>query len=441
VLAGGGARGAYEMGVLSVLAPVLEKRGERVEIIVGTSIGGINAAYLAANAHLPLSEAAAGGAEVWRNLRYRDAMRSLLCPSALIKLIRFIGICLSMPVRAVPSLLDTAPLRKTLNRVIEFQRIARNIADEATPLHAVGVVATSYATGRSIVFHQGGEMPPTNEERSIDYVEAELGNVHVLASGAIPVIFPAVEVTEPASCRGWFGDGGLRLNAPLEPALELGAKRVIVIGLNSAKIPKYVPVPNRPDIFDGAASLLGVLADQLATDIATLTAINEAVEQGADTGKQGPRRKIPYIFVVPSDRTKIGRIALDVYKRRYQSARAILRSPNLALLGRITDAARNPMHAELYSYLFLAREFIDELIELGRTDAQRWLDAEHDEWPWHVGRLAEEQTPPAAAGRTWNDRDRIAEQRSMSPAQRLQLTIQASRAALRFAHGDRRRDR
>ncbi len=385
VLAGGGARGAYEMGALSVLAPVLEERGERVEILVGTSIGGINAGYLAANAHRPFSEAVAGGAAVWRNLSYRDAMLSLVHPSSLRMLVRFIGTALSLPVRAVPSLLDTAPLRKTLNRVIDFERIAANVADEATPLRTVGVVATSYETGRSIVFHQGGETPPVNEERAIDYVATQLTNVHVLASGAIPVVFPAVEVTEPASWRGWYGDGGSRLNAPLEPALALGAKRVIVIGLNSAEVPKDDPVTTRPDLFDGAASLFSVLADQLATDVAKLTEINEAVEQDDDTGKEGSPEKIPYIFVVPSDRMRIGRIAVDVYTRHYKNFLSILRSPNLALLGRITDAARNPMHGELYSYLFLGRRFIDELIELGRADAQRWLDTEHDEWPWRVG--------------------------------------------------------
>jgi len=372
------------MGALSVLAPVLEERGERVEILVGTSIGGINATYLAANAHKPLSEAVAGGAEVWRNLRYRDAMHSLLRPSSLGQLVRFIGTCLSLPVRAVPSLIDTAPLRKTLNRIIDFERIGDNVSGQTTPLRTVGVVATSYETGRSIVFHQGGETPPTNEERAIDYVATQLTNVHVLASGAIPVVFPAVEVTEPASWRGWYGDGGTRLNAPLEPALALGAERVIVIGLNSAEVPKDDPITTRPDLFDGAASLFSVLADQLATDVAKLREINEAVEQG-DTREEDSRQKIPYIFVVPSDRMKIGRIALDVYTRHYKSLRGMLRSPDLAMLGRITNAARNPMHGELYSYLFLGRGFIDELIELGRADAQRWLDTEHDEWPWRVG--------------------------------------------------------
>ncbi len=385
MLAGGGARGAYEMGALSVLAPILEEQGDRVEIIVGTSAGAINAAYLAANAHLPLSEAAVAAAEVWRKLHYRHAMRSLLSLPSLGRLVRFIASILSLPVNTVASLLDTTPLRTTLNRIIEFERIADNVAGQVSSLRTVGVVATSYKTGRSIVFHQGGETPPPNDERAIDYVAAQLTDVHVRASAAIPVIFPAVEVTEPATWSGWYGDGGARLNAPLDPALALGAERVIVIGLNSAVVPEDLPATRRPDLFDGAASLLSVLADQLTTDVAMLTSINEAVEQDGDTGKEGGHRKIPYIFVVPSDRLQIGRIALDVYKRRYKSIRAILRSPNLALLGRIIGAARTPMHGELYSYLFLGRAFIDELIELGRSDAQRWLDTEHDEWPWRVG--------------------------------------------------------
>ncbi len=310
-------------------------------------------------------------------------MRSAISLAGLVMLIRFIGTILSLPVKAVPSLLDTSPLRKTLNRVIDFARIEQNVADEALPLRTVAVVATSYATGRSLVFHQGGPTPQTNQARAIDYVETRLTNVHVLASGAIPVIFPAVEVTEPASCRGWYGDGGQRLNAPLDPALELGAERVILIGLNSAVIPDELPEPTKPDLFDGAASLLSVLADQLTTDVAELTAINARLEDGGDGG-DGPRRKIPYIFVVPSDRLTMGRIAVDVYKRRYKGLRALLRTPNLTLLGTITDAGRNPMHGELYSYLFLCREFIDEMIELGKADAQRWLDESHDEWPWRV---------------------------------------------------------
>jgi len=386
VLAGGGARGAYEIGVLSALAPVLEARGERVEIIVGTSVGALNAAYLAANAHLTLSEAVDEGMEAWRTLRYRDVMRSLFSPRAFGRLARFIATAVGLPVTAVRSLFDTTPLRATLHRLICFERIADNVADGALALMAAAVVTTSYETGRSVVFHHGGETPPANVDRGIDFVATELGDVHLRASAAIPMVFPAVEVEHP-SVGGWYGDGGTRLNAPMEPALALGAERVIVVGLNSSLTPADAPLPNRPDLFDGAASLLGVLADQLTSDVATLTSINEAAAGDGNGDASGaPGRKIiPYIFVVPRDRLTIGGIAVEVYKRRYGKLRALLRTPNLALLGRILDAARNPMHGELLSYLFFAEDFIDELIELGRQDAERWLAAEHEDWPWRHG--------------------------------------------------------
>ncbi|MBA2262405.1 MAG: patatin-like phospholipase family protein [Solirubrobacterales bacterium] len=388
VLAGGGARGAYEVGVLSALAPVLEARGERVEIVVGTSAGALNAAHLAASAHLTLTAAVDDGMEAWRTLRYRDVTRSLLSPRALGRLARFIATVVGAPVTEVRSLLDTTPLRATLHRLICFERIADNVADGALALKAAAVVATSYETGRSVVFHHGGETPPTNLDRGIDFVETELDDVHLRASAAIPVVFPAVEVTHPESVGGWYGDGGTRLNAPLEPALALGAERVIVIGMNSSLTPDDAPLPSRPDLLDGAASLLGVLADQLTSDVATLTSINEAAgDDGVRDAPGEPRRKlIPYIFIVPRDRLTIGGIAREVYKRRYGKPRALLRAPNVALLGRILDASCNSMHGELFSYLFFAREFIDELIELGRQDAERWLAEQHEDWPWRHGR-------------------------------------------------------
>jgi NTE family protein len=394
VLSGGGARGAYEVGVLSALAPVLDARGERVEIIVGTSAGALNASYLAANAHLAFSEAVANGIREWRALRYRDVMRSLLSPSALGRLVRFIATAMGAPVTAVRSLIDTTPLRATLHRLIRFERIADNVADGASALKAAAVVATSYETGRSVVFHHGGETPPTNVDRGIDYVETDLTDVHLRASAAIPMVFPAVEVEHP-TFSGWYGDGGTRLNAPLEPALALGAERVIVIGLNSSLTPDDAPAPARPDLIDGAAALLGVLADQLTSDISTLSSINQEAarkderdasrdsERGAS--RESRRKLIPYMFIVPRDRLTLGKIALEVYRRRYAGLRGLLRRPNMALLGRILDAARNHMHAEVLSYLFFTPEFIDELIQLGRKDAERWLAAEHEDWPWRHG--------------------------------------------------------
>jgi NTE family protein len=213
-------------------------------------------------------------------------------------------------------------------------------------------------------------------------------------------VFPAVEIRRPRVAAGWYGDGGVRLNAPLKPALALGADRVVVIGLNSSLTPAQAS--KRPDAIDGIAQLLQVvLADQLADDVATLAAVNEALaparsSAGRGAARRGHRRRIPYIFIAPSDRLEIGRLARDVYARRYAGVRGLVRDRNLAVLGRILNAERGLIHGELLSYLFLAREFIDELIALGRRDAERWLEVQHDAGLWQIGQLA---SPTPSRGR------------------------------------------
>jgi NTE family protein len=383
VLAGGGARGAYEVGTLAALAPALTARKQTPDILVGTSIGALNSAFFAARADQPLTATAAAGLEMWRGLRWDDAFRPLVSPAELARLLGAVAMFAHLPGPGLLGLLDPAPLIDTLKGLVPFERIARNVEDRA--LTAAAVVATSYATTGSVVFHDGGPVPAPDPMRTIDYVKTTLAPEHVLASAAIPAAFPAVEVRRPRKAAGWYSDGGVRLNAPLKPALALGAQRVVVIGLNSSVTPPQRA--GRPDMIDGVAQLLQVvLGDQLADDVATLATVNETLTAGSPP--QGPRyRTIPYIFVAPSDRLEIGRIARDVYKRRYAGLRGIVRDRNLALLGRFVDVERSPVHGELLSYLFLAHEFIEELIECGKRDAERWLEARHDDGIWQVGRL------------------------------------------------------
>ncbi len=399
MLAGGGARGAYEVGALAALAPALAAGGETPDIIVGTSIGALNGAFFAARADEPLEEAAAAGVEMWRELRWGDALRPLVSASELGRLLSVGAQLAGLPGARLLGLLDPSPLRGTLERLVAFERIARNVQDGA--LDAVAVVATAYATTRSMVFHHGGPALGLDSTRAIDYTATPLAPEHVLASAAIPGAFPAIEVRRPRTAAGWYGDGGVRLNAPLKPALALGADRVIVIGLNSSVTPSEAPA--RPDAIDGAAQLLQVvLADELADDVATLAAMNETLASagstaGDDDTAPGGRRRIPYIFVAPSDRLAIGRLARDVYKRRYAGIGGLVRHTDLALLGRAVNAERSAVHGELLSYLFLAREFVEELIALGRRDAERWLDARHDAGLWQIGRLPIGTTGPASA--------------------------------------------
>jgi NTE family protein len=410
VLAGGGARGAYEVGALAGLAPALASREEAPDIIVGTSIGALNGAFFAARADQPLQTTATAGLEMWRELGWGDAFRPLVSASELGRLLGATATLAGLPGVDLPGLLDPSPLRDTLGRFVTFEAIARNVKDGV--LAAAAVVATAYATTRSVAFHDGGPALGPDLVRAIDYVATPLGPEHVLASAAIPGAFPAVEIRRPPAAAGWYGDGGVRLNAPLKPALALGAERVIVIGLNSSLTPPQAS--RRPDAIDGIAQLLQVvLADQLADDVATLAAVNETIAPaGSPAGRggahRGHRRRIPYIFIAPSDRLEIGRLARDVYKRRYAGLRGFVRDSNLAVLGRILNAERGPIHGELLSYLFLAREFIDELIALGRRDAERWLDVQHDAGPWQIGQLASPAGSAPSRGRPRTRRPRTA---------------------------------
>jgi NTE family protein len=296
-----------------------------------------------------------------------------------------------LPGSGPKGMLDPGPLRETVARLVSFERITRNVKNGN--LTAAAVVATAYATTRSMVFHQGGPELGLDPTHAIDYAATHISADHVLASAAIPAAFPAIEIRSPRIARGWYSDGGVRLNAPLTPALALGADRVVVIGLNSSVT--HARASSRPDAIDGVAQLLQVvLADQLAADVSSLAGINEALPAKAGaSGASGAeddrgRRRVPYIFIAPADRLEIGRLARDVYRRHYSGVPALVRDSNLALLGRLVNAGRSPIHGELLSYLFLASEFLEELIALGRRDGERWVEERHDAGLWQIGRMA-----------------------------------------------------
>ena len=241
--------------------------------------------------------------------------------------------------------------------------------------------------------------------RGIEYVATPaLQAEHILASSAIPALFPAVRVTTPEQAAGWYFDGGPRLNTPIKPALWLGAKRVIVIALNSVAPSRTAAPAEQPDFYVGAAHLLhAALGDPLAQDIRTLANTNALIgagltgangrssrhrhpaSQAQPGGLQEPVQPVPYIFIAPEDPAAIGDIARRVYRKHYgrpwkSGAR------DLWLLGKILDAGADAMHGELLSYMFYAGEFAEELIQLGQADAQRWID-EHPADLWQLNPL------------------------------------------------------
>jgi NTE family protein len=389
VLAGGGARGAYEIGALSALLPALEP-ADRPQLVVGTSVGAINAAYVAANADRPVEELVAGGLALWRGIRFGQVLSPLVSLPEIARLGRYVGELLGVPGARAPSVLDPAPLGSTLSELIGFDQIHENV--ERGHLAAAAVVATSGTTSLSVVFHDGGRNPPPDRRRGIQYVSSELNEDHVRASAAIPLLFPAVAVRVDGT-RRWYFDGGTRLNAPIKPALELGARRLIVIALNALGPHRDEVEQPRPDALDGATQLIqAVLVDPLVNDVQTLATINEMLADDSEQKtraheRRTGRRRVPYILIAPEDPEEIGRVAAEVYRKHYRSPLDLIRSPNIAALGRLLDAT-NAHHGELLSYLLFAEEFTGRLIQLGQRDAERWLqDHTHDHHPWQLGPL------------------------------------------------------
>jgi NTE family protein len=389
VLAGGGARGAYEIGALSALLPALEE-SERPRIVLGTSVGAINAAYLAAHADESPEEIAEGGVELWHQITFGSVLEPLVSLAEGGRLWSYAREVLGSARAHTNSVLDPAPLVSTLRKLIAFDRIHGNVT--AGHIATAGVVATSGRTNMSVVFHDGGPSPGFDALRGISYVGTELTEDHVRASAAIPLFFPAVPVGG-VDGRRWYFDGGTRLNAPIKPALALGADRVIVIALNSLAPTRELATDPRPDALDGATQLIqAVLVDPLVNDVHTLAAVNELLADDTQAKvraheKRTGRRSVAYMLIAPEDPFEIGRIAREVYRERYRSPLGLIRSTNLSGLGRLLNTAKDASHGELLSYLFFDDEFILRLIELGRRDAERWLNEQHDRGRWQIGQL------------------------------------------------------
>jgi NTE family protein len=367
------------MGALSELLPELERRGEAPTVLVGTSVGAFNAAFLAANAHRPAAEAVADGIGFWEELGWTDSLAPFgaLGDGPIRR--RLLAQALGVRRPRVHGLLDPTPLIATLDRLVSFDQVERNVADGT--LDSVAVATNSAHSGRTVVFHAGGQSPERDSVRQIDYVGARLTSAHVRASGAIPGLFPAVHVDSPERARGWYFDGGTRLNTPIKPALELGADRVVVIGLNSvAAGPEELAGPRRPDVYEGGAQVMqALLIDRLSDDMRELAAEN--VPDGDD------HRLIPYVFVAPQKRDEIGAIAARVWNDNYSGLRGLLHDRDLSLLGRFLAGGDDAAHGELLSALFFSPEFARELVALGRRHAREWLDAAPGGDPWRTGPL------------------------------------------------------
>ena len=363
MLTGGGARAAYQIGVLRHLARVFPELAP--DVLTGVSAGGINAAYLAAHQQ-SFARKLENLVDIWTSLRIEDVFRVDLRDLAS-RTVGWGGRLLSGGRSNLPrarSLVDTAPLRALLNRMLEtnagcIDGIARSLDDGW--LRAVALTASSYTTGQSITWVQtrGDAGIQAWERPQRKSTSCALRTDHVMASSALPFFFPAVEVD-----GAWYGDGGIRLTAPLSPAVHLGARHIIAI---STRYARTIEEADRPEVvgYPPPAQVAGVLynaifLDQLDSDALHMQQINDFVARLPQTHRDGLRR-IELLVLRPSQ--DLGRLANAYEPELPRAFRFLTRG-----LG-----TRETRSNDMLSLVMFQTDYVKRLIELGETDAKAWL--------------------------------------------------------------------
>lgn len=362
VLTGGGARGAYQAGVLAGLA---DRAGCDIcfPIITGVSAGGINAAGLAGH-RAGFQGSATHLLKAWAGLSVDEVFRSnfLHLTASFARWALKIGTAGAVPVQ-LRGMLDTAPLRRYLEQMIDFPGIGANLGNGR--LRALALSATEYATGRTVTFVHGGADAPDWTRARRASVHEPIGLDHVMASAALPLIFPAVEVG-----GRWFGDGSIRQSAPLAPAVHLGARRVLAVSV------RYSPTDaerNRPQVhgYPPPAQILGmimhgVFIDALENDAERAERINRTLSL-LPPGAHSPDSLHPVEIHVLRPSRDLGQLGADLVHTLPRSLRILARG-----LG--ADETSSP---DFLSYLLFERPYIDRLLELGQQDvAAQWDQVE-----------------------------------------------------------------
>jgi len=362
VLPGGGARGAFQVGVLKALAELVPKGTPNpFEVLSGTSAGSVNAVVLASKAQR-FKVAVAELEQVWRNFRCHQVYKTDPLTMLRSSLHWFAAIVTGGLVGMPRSLLDNSPLRALLSHNIRFPRI-QDALDNGW-LDALAVTAAGYGSAQSHTFFQSTDGHAEWSRTRRTGVREELHLDHVMASIAVPMIFPPVRIGAE-----FFGDGAMRQATPLSPAIHLGADRILVVGVRNEvadELPDSDELPDAPSFAQIAGYTLDTLfMDGLYSDLERMTRINQLVDSVPEEQRHGAleqMRPIDTMVIVPSEDLRV--IAHRHHKELPGALRALLRG----------IGGKQARENRLLSYLLFESAFTTELIELGYRDAMKVRD-------------------------------------------------------------------
>jgi len=359
VLTGGGARAAYQVGVLRALAEIFpDGASNPFPIICGTSAGAINATALAADAS-DFGRAVRRLMRVWKNFQVRQIYRADPWGAFHNSMRWIMGVVSGgLLTRGPVSLLDNSPLVDLLGRYVDFSAIQRSI--DQGHLTALSVTCSGYSSGQSVTFYQGKSgLEPWQRARRIG-VPMPITLQHLLASSALPFIFPPVHIN-----REYFGDGSMRQIAPVSPALHLGADRLLVIG--SARESPAGQERMKSEAFPPLAQIAGhalnsIFLDSLEVDLERMQRINRTIELIPDDVLQKTRYPLHHVdfrMLAPSE--ELERIALAHADELPMTIRILLNS-----VGALRRSGANVL-----SYLLFEKSYCRALIRLGYDDTMR----------------------------------------------------------------------
>jgi len=364
VLSGGGARGAYQVGVLKVIAEICQevKIQYPFQIINGVSAGAINAVKLAAAESGNFSAAVSELEALWSNVTSEQVFRT--DPGSLGKIgLKWVGkLSLGGLVNTDEgqSLLDTSPLKSLISNNVKFQQIQTNI--QSNHLAGVAITAIDYKSSQSITFTQCHEKIPMWEKPRKRAEKTFLRLEHVMASSSIPLLFPAQKVD-----HRYFGDGCVRNQSPSSPAIYLGSKKLFIIGvrtqgdtLSQIKAETQIQSPSVARVIN--TILNSILLDAIDYDVERIERVNYLVRAIQDKNAQKlGLRELPFFHLTPT--CDIGELAIEHAQAMPRIVRYLIKG-----LGPIEDAG------ELISYLLFEKEFCRALIDFGYSDANKKRD-------------------------------------------------------------------